>query len=395
MFRNCFTLMVLMASLAACQRNATPERKTGSATTETSALASSGSSSSDGASAKSEQPLLVATEDLITVHNGALASGTVITGSIQPERRADLRAEVSAIILQVLKENGESVKRGDLLVRLDDTSIRDSVNSAEEATRAAVQTFDQAERQYQRLKTLRASGMVSTQQMEDAEIHRNNAQSDVVAAKARAVQARQQLQRTEVRAPFDGIVSERKASVGDSAQIGKELVKVIDPASVRFEGFVSADKINTIKIGQPVSFRVNGYGPRDFAGKVKRIDAAADPTTRQVSVLVSLSEDAQPGVSGLYAEGKVETSTTNALVVPESALVREGDHVYAWRVQNGIVNRVGITIGARDVRRGDYEVKSGLSDGDKVLRNPQSNLKDGARVEPLANPAAAAKSKEV
>ena len=174
----------------------------------------------------------------------ARAAGPVITGSLQPERRADLRAEVSAVVLQVLKENGEPVRAGDLLVRLDDTAIRDSLASADEAVRAAAQAFEQAERQFQRLKTLQAQGMASTQALEDAEIRRNNAQSDLVGgASARVVQARQQLQRTEVRAPFDGVVSERKVSAGDTAQVGKELLKVIDPRSMRFEGLVSADRM--------------------------------------------------------------------------------------------------------------------------------------------------------
>jgi RND family efflux transporter MFP subunit len=161
--------------------------------------------------------LLIAPEDLRTLGFSSFASGPVITGSVQPERRADLRAEVSAVVLQVLKENGDVVRRGDLLVRLDDTSIRDSLGSAEEAARASAQSFDQAERQFQRLKTLQAQGMSSMQAMEDAEIRRNNAQSDLVAAKARAATARQQLTRTEVRAPFDGVVSDRKVSAGDTA----------------------------------------------------------------------------------------------------------------------------------------------------------------------------------
>jgi membrane fusion protein (multidrug efflux system) len=189
--------------------------------------------------------LLITPEDMITARAGSVAAGPLITGTIQPERRADLRAEVSAIVLAVLKENGQAVRRGDLLVRLDDTAIRDSLVSAQEAERVAVQAFDQAERQLQRLTTLRASGMASTQQLEDAEIRRNNTQSDLSAAKARLVQARQQLQRTEARAPFDGIVSDRKVSAGDTAQIGKELLKVIDPRSLRFEGLVSSDAIQS------------------------------------------------------------------------------------------------------------------------------------------------------
>jgi RND family efflux transporter MFP subunit len=303
----------------------------------------------------------------------------VITGSIQPERRADLRAEVSAIVLQVLKENGETVKRGDILVRLDDTSIRDSMNSAEEAARASAQSFDQAERQFQRLKTLRASGMTSTQQLEDAEIRRNNAQSDLVAAKARAVQARQQLQRTEVRAPFDGIVSERKVSAGDTAQIGKELVKVIDPTSMRFQGLISADKVTLVKLGQAVNFRINGYD-QEFNGKVKRVDPAANATTRQVEVLVEFVGSNQPSVSGLYAEGRVEAGSTSALMIKNSALIRDGDKAYAWRIKDGILSKVSLVIGERDPRRGDYVVLSGLASGDKIIRSPMSSLKDGQKV---------------
>src|SRR4029453_9627405 len=75
-------------------------------------------------------PLLVSKDDVVLVRNSALTSGPSITGSVEPERRADLRAEVSAVVLAVLKENGEAVKRGDLLVRLDQTSIRDSLTGA-------------------------------------------------------------------------------------------------------------------------------------------------------------------------------------------------------------------------------------------------------------------------
>ena len=280
---------------------------------------------SPAAAAASAPSLLVAPEDVQTLGVSEYASGPVITGSIQPERRADLRAELQAVVLQVFKENGERVKRGDLLVRLDDTAIRDTVQSADEAARAASQSFEQAERQYQRLKTLQGEGMSSIQAMEDAEIRRNNAQSDLVAARARVATARQQQQRTEVRAPFDGVVSDRKVSPGDSAQIGKELIKVMDPASMRFEGLVSADRMAELKLGQTVYFRVNGYPQVDFQGKVRRIAQAANANTRQVEVLVDFAGAQQPGVAGLYAEGRVQTNSVSALMVADSALVREGD----------------------------------------------------------------------
>lgn len=357
-------------------------------------LASCGKSGKEPAADKASQlgaqrTLLVAPEDLYTLSKQSHASGPVITGSIQPERRADLRAEISAVVLQVLKENGDPVKRGDLLVRLDDTAIRDTLASAEEAARASRQSFDQAERQYQRLKTLQAQGMSSIQSLDDAETRRNNAQSDVVAAKARVAGALQQRQRTEVRAPFDGVVSDRKVSVGDTAQVGKELLKVMDPGSMRFEGLVSADKMDEIKSGQLVIFRVSGAAQGDFTGKVRRVNATANAITRQVEVLVDFAGPNQPRAAGLYAEGRIAASASQALMLPDSSLVRAGDKTSVWRVKDTVLSKVEVHLGERDPRLGDYVLLSGLSEGDQVLRNPGSGLSDGLKVE-VARPAAPA-----
>jgi RND family efflux transporter MFP subunit len=324
--------------------------------------------------------LLLAAEDVRTLDTSFQAAGPAISGSLQPERRADLRAEVGALVQQVLKENGEAVRPGELLVRLDDTAIRDSLTSAEEAVRAAAQSHDQAERQVQRLKTLQGQGMISMQALEDAEVRRNNSQSDLVAARARVVSARQQLQRTEVRAPFEGVVSERKVSVGDTAQVGKELVKVIDPRSMRFEGLVSADRMHELKIGQAVSFRVNGYPQREFAGTVRRIDAAANATTRQVEVLVGFADPAAaPRVAGLFAEGRVETGGAQVLMLPDSSLVREGEAAFVWRVSGQAVGKVQVKLGERDPRSGQFPVLAGVAAGERILRSPGSALVDGQK----------------
>jgi len=323
-------------------------------------------------------PLLISPEDLLRVENNALGSGPSITGSVEPERRADLRAEVPAVVIAVLKENGDPVHRGDLLVRLDQTSIRDSLNSAVASDRAASQAYEQAERQYQRMAKLRETGVVSMQQLEDVEIQRNSAQSDREAARARVVTARQQLERTEVRAPFDGIVSDRKVSAGDTTQVGKELLKVIDPTSLRFEGRVSADAIGAVKAGQHVSFRIHGFEQRDFDGQVMRVNPSANATTRQVEVLVSfVSAKDQPDVAGLYAEGRVETQSTAALTLPAASIVREGDNSYAWRVKDGKLQKVKLALGDRDLRTGNFMVANGIAEGDNVLRYPASTLKDG------------------
>ena len=375
--RSVVTAMLMVCLLAACGRPGKPE---------VAASGAAAASAAGRAAAASAPSLLVAAEDLRTLATRLQATGPVISGSLQPERRADLRAEVGALVQQVLKDNGDPVRSGDLLVRLDDSAIRDSLNSADEAVRAATQAFEQSERQVQRLKTLQLQGMTSIQALEDAELRRNNAQSDLVAARARAAAARQQLRRTEVRAPFDGVLSERKVSAGDTAQVGKELVKVIDPRTLRFEGLVSADRMHEIKVGQAVSFRVNGFAQADFSGKVRRIDAAANATTRQVEVIVDFADGAAaPRVAGLFAEGRVETGGSQALMLAEASLVRAGESAWVWRIEGkanaAVLAKTSVKLGERDARSGEFPVLAGLAAGDKVLRNPGSALVDGQKVE--------------
>lgn len=338
----------------------------------------------DAKDAKSE-PLIVSVEDVATIRSNALASGPSITGTIQPERRADVRAETNAAVIQVFRENGESVKHGDILVRLDDTAIRDALMSAEANQRTAGQALEQAIRQLDRVKTLRSSGMASAQALDDAEIRRNGTQNDVEAAKARVGLARQALDRTQVRAPFDGVVSERKVSAGDTASPGKELLKVIDPTSMRFEGLISAENVGAVRAGQMVTFRVNGYGDKDFAGKVRRVDPSANPTTRQVAVLVDFAGKEQPKLAGLYAEGRIETESSTGLTIPATAIWRDGDKASAWRVGRDKLAKITISLGDRDPRTGDYVLKSGLNEGDKVIRYPSAMLKDGQPVQAQAN----------
>lgn len=329
--------------------------------------------------------LLLAPEDLRTLQPAQLAQGPVITGSVQPARRADLRAEIGAVVVQVLRDNGEAVRAGDLLMRLDDTSLRDALASAEESLRAATQAHAQAERTVERLRTLQAQGMTSTQALEDAEVRRNAAQSELAAARARVVSARQQMQRTLVRAPFDGIVSERRASTGDTAQVGKELLKVIDPRSMRFEGLVSADRLGLLRLGQAVSFRINGFGDAAFEGRIERIDAAVNTATRQVGVQVAFVDpQSAPRVAGLFAEGRIDTGDASALTLPEGAIVRAGDLAHVWRAADGRLQKVAVQLGERDPRSGEFPVLSGLAAGDRVLRNPGSALAEGQPYETAA-----------
>lgn len=317
--------------------------------------------------------------DMIQVAQSELSQGPMISGSLQPVTKAELNAEVSGIVTKIFKDNGDSVKAGELLVQLDQTTYRDKLLSAQESERSASVTADQAQKQLRRMQQLNKQNLVTAEVLEAAEIKANQASSDLASAKARLVEARQQLERTEVRAPFSGVISARKASAGDTAQIGKALMVMIDPSSMRFEGFIAADQVGSVKVGQSVNFKVNGYPNQRFTGTINRINPQANELTRQVQVFVELSKQ-DSLVAGLYAEGFIDVDIQQSVMLDASAVVREGDNTFVWLVANNKLTKLPVKLGIRDPRFGTFQVLDGVKVGDAILRHPVGGVKDGIAV---------------
>lgn len=329
---------------------------------------------------KAEQEIQLSKEDILMFGDESSANSGILTGTVQPKRLAVLSAELSALVIAVNKENGEKVRQGEVIAKLDATSIKEGLSSATEASRVAEKAVLQADLQYQRMKRLRGMDLASLQELEDAEIRLNSAKNDRASALAREAQAKQQLDRVDIKAPFDGIVTEKNVSVGDTVQIGKVLAKVVDPTSMQVVAHLSADLIKDVRIGQSVNLQVAGQDGRRYAGKIKRIDPEANPVTRQVEVLVSFDNaDASIG-AGMYAEGRLKSMDARSLMIRNSAIVRDGVKSYAWKIDGDTLKKVELGLGERDMRHGDYPVISGLALGDKVIRRPSNVLHEGMRI---------------
>lgn len=325
------------------------------------------------------KPLSLVSADILQLKSSELARGPMLSGSLQPVVKAELNAEVSGIVTKVLKDNGDLVKAGELLVQLDQTTFRDKLMSAQEAERSALVTADQAQKQLRRMQSLHKQNLVTAEVLESAEIKANQAHSELASAKARLVEARQQMERTEVRAPFDGVVALRKTSAGDTAQIGKALMLVIDPSSMRFEGYIAADQVGQVKVGQAVNFKVNGYNNQRFDGVIERINPQAAETTRQVQLFVAINSK-EALVAGLYAEGYIAVANQQSLMVPPSVLVQEGDNHFVWQLTDNKLHKVKVDVGAKDPRWGTVQLLSGVNIGDQVLLQPLGAIKEGAAV---------------
>ncbi len=221
---------------------------------------------------------------------------------------------------------------------------------------------------------------MASRELEQARNMVSNAESQVSAARAREKSVWQQLDDTRVRAPFAGVVSDRPANAGDVVAPGTPLLTIIDPSSLRLEANVPSDQIQQVRPGAKVLFKIRGMTDRTFEGRVDRINPTADPITRQVTVFVTLPNTGGQLIAGLFAEGRVEVTTRQGLVVPLSAVDETGAVPTATRIKDGKAERVAVQLGPRQPETESVEITGGLSAGDVLVVGSAKGMTAGTPV---------------
>ena len=332
-------------------------------------------------------PLEVGKEVLATAEKTTVEAGPELSGSLEPRERAELRSELSGSVRDVRVDVGEQVKKHQLLVRIETSDLGEAYASAKAAVTAAERNRRLAQRDLERTRRLLTAGAVPSRDLDAAENALKSAESQVESARSRRATAAKQLDRTTVRSPIDGTVSARPAHEGDVVSPGSPLVTVIDPSSLRLRASVPSDALPDIDVGTPVRFRVRGHPHETYDGKIQRIAPTVNPVTRlerrdfraeRLDILATLPNPNGKLLSGLYAEGRVASKERQAVVVPASAVIREGAGESALRVVEGKVERVQIETGVRDGQR--VEVDTGLEPGDRVLIGPARDIAPGRRI---------------
>lgn len=362
------------------------------------ALAGCGGKTRTTATTAGETAAWVGKENIVVVTRQELQVGPTVSGALEAERMAVVRAELGATVVAVGAEVGQPVSRGAVLARLDDTGIRDVYESSRSALTSAELNAQIAGRELERARALVEAGAVAERDVETARLAQTAAEAQLAEARSRVATAAKQLERTIIRAPFSGVVSERPVSLGDVVQSGAMLFTVVDPASLKFEGTVPAEALAGLKVGTPVSLRVGGVGTLE--GRVTRINPAVDPATRQVRLTVGVPNAGGRLLAGLFAEGRVATSTRSGVVVPSGAVDRRGIRPFVVRIKTGRVERVEVALGLIDEALEQMEVQSGLESGDTLLiggargLTPGSLVRIGSPSEISGGQAAALPSKE-
>lgn len=337
-----------------------------------------------GAAPAEAAPILIGPENLFVAESRLLQNGPAVSGTLNAERSATIRAEVPGIVVQALAEEGQTVRSGQLLGRLNDDAIRDQVLSAQSGVRTATEALTVAKRNAERSETLARAGAVAERDLEQARWSVMNAEGAEAEANARLAGAQKQLGYTLIRSPLAGVVSERHVNSGDNVSAGNPLYSVVDPSSLRLEAQVPIAALGRLAVGTPVGFTIDGYGDRAFEGKITRINPAVDPATRQVRITVTLPNQAGRLVAGLFAQGRAAVESQTGLVVPSSAVDRRGIRPMVTRIQGGVAQRVEVALGIEDVAIDRIEITSGLAVGDTVVIGSARGLQPGTRVRPAA-----------
>lgn len=305
-------------------------------------------------------------------------------GTLASNESVVLSPEITGRITEILFEEGQDVKTGDPLIRLDDAIAR-----AELAQIEASMVLSKAN--YERANTLLKEKSGTARARDEAYSKLRTDQAGVELAKAK-------LEKNTLRAPFDATIGLRNVSVGDYVNPGQELVNLedLDPLKVDFR--MPEIYLDVLKTGQKIEVKIDAFAGQVFTGEVYAIDPRVDSNGRTVVLRARLPNEGRILRPGLFARVNLLVSRNEtALLIPEQALIPQGTDRYVYKIVDGKAVMTKVTTGMR--RTGQVEVLEGLTADDVIVTAGQMKLRPdmavnaipttgtGAEISPVAPPA--------
>jgi membrane fusion protein, multidrug efflux system len=285
-------------------------------------------------------------------------------GTAHANESVDVTAKVSNLVTVVRFDEGQQVRRGDLLVELDGAQARAELAIAEAAV-------TESRSQYKRSRELYTTKALSEAQLDQIE-------AALKANEARVLVAQAKLGDTMIRAPFAGRVGLRRVSVGSLVNPGAVITTLDDTSTIKLDFTVPETYFPALAPGLAITAGSVAYPGRPFEGKVSSVDSRVDPSTRSVTVRALVPNPQGLLKPGMFLTVRVSRGSTDALLVPEQALVPEQGDVFVFVVKGDSVEKRLIRTGQRRV--GDVQVVQGLAAGEQVVSEGTQKLRDGARV---------------
>ncbi len=314
------------------------------------------------------------TVEAVKVATQPMPQTITAVGSLRSDESVTVRPEVAGRISAILFKEGQHVAKGMTLIRLDP-----AINAAE--VQQARANLKLAQSKYDRAVELSQRNFISGQAKDEAENNLRVAEASVALVEAR-------LAKTEIKAPFSGMIGLRVVSVGDYVKEGADVVNLesIDPLKVDFR--VPEIYLQQVQVGQTLTITLDALPGKTYDGKVLAVNPLVDAGGRSVVIRAVVRNQGTSLRPGMFARVKLITrDEKQALVIPEQAIVPQGDEQYVYRVVDGKVTRVKVDIGQR--RDSKVEILRGLEANDVVVTAGQLKLRDGMAVTILGGNGAA------
>jgi RND family efflux transporter MFP subunit len=330
--------------------------------------------------------------ELWTAQPVVLAQTLPLTGTFKAANQTVVKAKVAGELVELLVREGERVRAGQLLARIDATEYELRVRREQAALDAAQAQLDIATKSRENNAQLLAKGFISQIAFDNAQSAYEAARANRAAAAAALDLARKSLADTQIRAPIAAAVAERFAQPGEKLPVDGRVLSLVDPASIELEAAIPADNIARIAPGMRAEFRAEG-SQREYSGEVVRINPATAAGSRSVFVYIAVAQADAAIRAGMFAQGRlVLERTAPVLAVPYSAVREEAGRAALLAVIDGKLAQVPVTVGVRGRTDGiedAIEVRGGLAPGTQVVRQFDARLPIGATVQ-IARPDTAA-----
>jgi membrane fusion protein (multidrug efflux system) len=301
-----------------------------------------------------------------------------VIGELRSRVDSKVASDGSGKVMVAEVERGTVVKEGDLLVKLDDRAALLALREAKAQAAQARARLNLAEADWKRNEPLAKTKAIAEADFEKLSADLESAKADDAMALARLDTAEKNLRDLEIRAPFDGVVAERRVSAGEFVQAGAEVVQLVSAGNLRLLLQVPETAVGSMKAGQEVSFEVPAFVGQTFSGKVTHVGAVVRDATRDLLVEAEVPNADGRLKQGMFAEGRLALGTAKRLAVPLNAVKREGATTKVLRVEKDQIEECLVDLG--EERDGWVEVRGGLSKDMMVVVDPGADAMDGAKV---------------
>jgi RND family efflux transporter MFP subunit len=274
-----------------------------------------------------------------------LSQSLPVSGSLRAVNSAFVKARVAGELQGLSVREGDTVKAGQVLARIDAVESRARLRQASEQADAAKAQIDIAQRTYDNNKALVEQGFISRTALDTSLASLNGARSSYQASVAAADMARKSVDDTVLQAPIGGVVAQRLAQPGERVAIDGKVLEIVDLSRLELEATLSAADSVQVRVGQVAQLQVEGMA-KPVAARVVRINPSAQAGSRSVLAYLAL-DDATGLRQGLFAQGQVATGSASSLAVPLSAIRTDKPTPYVQLVENGAIVHRQVTPGAR------------------------------------------------